>query len=582
MMPGKFRGRFYQSKRKICLSKVMLISAIAGFAAVNSAGLGVASTTTSNAKTTAPMKGSGSVGKSMLSNLLGAEHLCLKASCTQKPSTAPTTTQKSAKAVSTAKPTRNVAQQKNIKPPIQVAQGTTFRDIQGNWARTFIEALAAGDIIKGFPDGTFRPDEPVTRSQFAAMIRKAFRKAPIREAVQFADVPANYWGYTAIQEAYQTGFLEGYPNRIFSPNQNIPRVQVLVSLVTGLNLNPTSTTAANLNNFFQDANEIPGYALNQIAAAAENQIVVNYPSVNLLSPNRIATRADLAAFIYQALVKAGTAPALNANDIAAQYIVGYQPPVAQQPSPAPEPIESVRQRLRLPSPPVVQRVRRIVGGASSLSTPTGFGADRNAIYVGGTYQGRTRYTGKSDGAVAAGLGVGDARKALGFEATVTSYSTFRTGFGKNGGVSFKVHRLLPSDIGVAVGVENFDTWGHPDPEYSSVYGVISKVFPLVSDETAEFSPSITASVGVGGGRFRSEADVFRGRDSVNVFGSVGARVAEPISLIADWTGQDLNLGVSILPFPNIPLVITPGVADVTGNAGDGARFILGVGYGVSF
>ena len=68
----------------------------------------------------------------------------------------------------------------------------------------------------------------------------------------------------------------------------------------------------------------------------------------------------------------------------------------------------------------------------------------------------------------------------------------------------------------------------------------------------------------------------------NVFGSVGLRVVEPVSVIADWTGQDLTLGTSIAPFRNFPLVITPAVADVTGNAGDGARFILGVGFGYSF
>jgi hypothetical protein len=60
------------------------------------------------------------------------------------------------------------------------------------------------------------------------------------------------------------------------------------------------------------------------------------------------------------------------------------------------------------------------------------------------------------------------------------------------------------------------------------------------------------------------------------------RVAEPVNLIAEWTGQDLNLGVSIVPFREIPLVITPALADVTNNAGDGARFVLGIGYGFSF
>jgi hypothetical protein len=73
---------------------------------------------------------------------------------------------------------------------VQLAQATTFPDIQGNWAQSFIEALAARGVIRGFPDGTFRPDEPVTRAQFAAMIRQAFQRAPKRSGTQFVDVPA--------------------------------------------------------------------------------------------------------------------------------------------------------------------------------------------------------------------------------------------------------------------------------------------------------------------------------------------------------------------------------------------------------
>jgi hypothetical protein len=52
--------------------------------------------------------------------------------------------------------------------------------------------------------------------------------------------------------------------------------------------------------------------------------------------------------------------------------------------------------------------------------------------------------------------------------------------------------------------------------------------------------------------------------------------------VADWTGQDLNLGVSLAPFPALPLVVTPALADLTGRAGDGARFTVGAGFGLRF
>ena len=63
---------------------------------------------------------------------------------------------------------------------------------------------------------------------------------------------------------------------------------------------------------------------------------------------------------------------------------------------------------------------------------------------------------------------------------------------------------------------------------------------------------------------------------------MGLQVIPLASVIADWTGQDLFLGASIVPFRRIPLFIVPGVADVTGKAGNGARFVLGVGYGIHF
>lgn len=158
--------------------------------------------------------------------------------------------------------------------PELLAQATTFSDVQGNWAQSFIETLVAQKIIQGFPDGSFRPDEPVTRAQFAAMLNKAFPQNPTREAIAFVDVPANYWASEAIQQAYQTGFMQGYPNSVFNPNQNIPRVQVLVALANGLNLAASTTTMAGLNTYFQDASQIPDYARNSVAAAAEKLLLL--------------------------------------------------------------------------------------------------------------------------------------------------------------------------------------------------------------------------------------------------------------------------------------------------------------------
>ncbi|BAZ07323.1 DUF1565 domain-containing protein [Calothrix sp. NIES-3974] len=195
-------------------------------------------------------------------------------------------------------------------PPPPGGGGTTaFRDVPANfWAKSYIDALAARDIIAGFPGNEYRPNEPVTRAQFAAIINKAFNPPARREAINFRDVPTSFWGFQAIQTASRGGFLSGYPNGTFQPQQQIERVQALVSLANGLGL---TTTGTNVLSFYSDANSIPDYARNAIAAATSRSIVVNFPSVRQLNPRRPATRAEVAAFVYQAMVNAGSAPAIS-------------------------------------------------------------------------------------------------------------------------------------------------------------------------------------------------------------------------------------------------------------------------------
>ena len=68
----------------------------------------------------------------------------------------------------------------------------------------------------------------------------------------------------------------------------------------------------------------------------------------------------------------------------------------------------------------------------------------------------------------------------------------------------------------------------------------------------------------------------------NVFGSAAINLSENVNGIVEWTGQDLTLGMSIVPFKEIPLVFTPSFIDVTGSAGDGVRFNASLVYSIAF
>ncbi|BAT51381.1 hypothetical protein NOS3756_03040 [Nostoc sp. NIES-3756] len=197
----------------------------------------------------------------------------------------------------------------SVTPPS--GGGTAFTDVSTNyWARGYIEALASQNIIAGFPDGSFKPNEPVTRAQFATIITKALTPPAKRNAIDFRDVSRNFWAYAAIQAAYRSQFVSGYPDGTFKPQQEIPRVQALVSLANGLGL---SANNQNVISIYSDASQIPGYAVGPVAAATTRQLVINYPTVSQLNPNRPATRAEIAAFVYQALVNAGRAQPLPSS-----------------------------------------------------------------------------------------------------------------------------------------------------------------------------------------------------------------------------------------------------------------------------
>lgn len=269
-----------------------------------------------------------------------------------------------------------------------------FTDVPQNyWARPYIQALAAEGIIAGYPDGSYRPENPMDRDEFAAVVSQAFNKDKMREIPSgsfFKDVSADYWAETPIQEAYETGFMGADSGELFRPQQNIPRIVALASLARGLNLNygrPTLTSAQNAINqpnqvkqrprpkyrlmfplastslmqpvlsaqlasnkqkavaspspsrttqtqstspgiaasnfvdlYYKDANKIPQNRINDVAAATQANIVVNYPEATLLNPNQPLKRSTAAALIYQGLVHQGRLQPLSTNLEATNYL----------------------------------------------------------------------------------------------------------------------------------------------------------------------------------------------------------------------------------------------------------------------
>lgn len=185
---------------------------------------------------------------------------------------------------------------------------TAFTDITSHWAKDFILGLSSQNFIQGFADGTFKPDTPMTRAQYATLLAKAFNPTPKRQASTFSDVPGDFWAKGAIEQAYRAGFISGFPDGTFKPNQNVTRLQLVLSLVSGFGLTPASP---NVLAIFDDRTAIPSAFQDRVAAAAQADIIVNYPKQRQFNPNREASRADVSAMVYQTLVRDGRVAAID-------------------------------------------------------------------------------------------------------------------------------------------------------------------------------------------------------------------------------------------------------------------------------
>lgn len=239
-------------------------------------------------------------------------------------------------------------------------------------------------------------------------------------------------------------------------------------------------------------------------------------------------------------------------------------------------LDSLRTQFRIRVPPRTMFKGLLPRSAPSMgaNSPTAFGGSTGDAFIGASYATRARFVSAGDGVAAGGISIGSPARTFGLDIVLTSYSTVHTGFMRHAGIDLQLNRELPGDWGIALGWENPIHWGYRQSD--SPYGAVSKWLQLKDTDWEPFS-AMMITMGLGSGRFQSEASYSAGYNGVNVFGSVAVRLLPALAIITDWTGQDLMVLGSVAPFSRIPVVVSGGVADITGNAGDGARIVFSGG-----
>lgn len=214
---------------------------------------------------------------------------------------------------------------------------------------------------------------------------------------------------------------------------------------------------------------------------------------------------------------------------------------------------------------------------STIASPSGYGAQWTEFFAGISVQNRPRYRNKANGTGFIGFGLGNARDWVAFEVSIGLHGLLPPG--DRGALNLKVHRLLPGEAGIAFGWDNVAGWGGTDGK-SAFYLALSKTFNLRNSDREMFS-MVSLHAGVGNGSYRSEEAVFTDVKTLGWFASVGLRVFAPMTLIANWSGQDLFAGASFTPFRTVPISVTVAAQDLTGHAGDGTRYSVSFAYSES-
>lgn len=105
-----------------------------------------------------------------------------------------------------------------------------FTDSVGGWGSEEVDWLASTSVLIGYPDGTFRPQEQMSRAEFAKSVVSAF-SATSPNTPAFSDIPADLWANPFIARAKAQGWMVGYPDGTFHPAWAVTRAQALTALV---------------------------------------------------------------------------------------------------------------------------------------------------------------------------------------------------------------------------------------------------------------------------------------------------------------------------------------------------------------
>ncbi|MFC0211573.1 S-layer homology domain-containing protein [Paenibacillus chartarius] len=167
-------------------------------------------------------------------------------------------------------------------------------DTKGHWAEKTVDTFVKLGVIKGYEDGTAKPNQEITRAEFVSILSRIFTVSGTKQ-VQLNDV-GSHWAHDAIEQFASAGVIGGYGDGTFQPDRTISREEMVLILSRIVNMNNVAKDATKGN--FADLHD--SYASDAIQQAAQAGIISGKDDGNF-DPKADSTRAEALTIILNVL-----------------------------------------------------------------------------------------------------------------------------------------------------------------------------------------------------------------------------------------------------------------------------------------
>ena len=184
---------------------------------------------------------------------------------------------------------------------------------QNHWAYQSIKFLTEVGVVVGYPDGTYKPDIPVTRAEFASMAIKALGQedANVTQEIHFSDIEPSFWAYNIIKKAVYFDLIPDADGQRFRPYESVTRAEAITIAVNALTTQQISEQRAQdiIAKSYEDYTQMPAWFLIAAGKAQLLDLIIVMPgNEGKLESDRPANRAEVAAILYKMMQEAKLNP----------------------------------------------------------------------------------------------------------------------------------------------------------------------------------------------------------------------------------------------------------------------------------